>query len=229
MWQLTIINTINGSVIEKRNDESPNTLKLHCQNLYRNNYIGFDKEGENWVHRSATLNIECLIENLDGCGYKINEAGRLEVTPRTEELKRDMDRYVVLKRTDIEVCLTEVQKQQLMDIMGSINCGRHINGKKRLKCVVVENDWPIYEQVWKWLEVEAKGNTDKTPSQTAYTEWCSATIDKSHPLNFKTLERFTNGISEEIVEQLNSVQPIDGKQKTPLEEYVEVVRKHPYE
>lgn len=211
MWQLTIINTINGSVIEKLNGETDYDLKLHCQIKFPKNYIGFEKDGEDWVHRNATLNIECLIVNLDGCGYKVNEAGRLEMTPRTEEFKRDMDRYVVLKRSDIEIMLNEVQKEQLQNIMHTVNAGRCALGKNRLSCVVVENDWPIYEQVWKWLEVEAKGNTKKTPSQTAYTEWCSATIDKSLPLNFKTLERFTNGISEEMVEQLNS----DQTMKTP--------------
>lgn len=39
-----------------------------------------------------------------------------------------------------------------MDIMDKVDRLRYSLDKPVLKCVVVESDWPEYEQVWKTLE-----------------------------------------------------------------------------
>ena len=63
------------------------------------------------------------------------------------------DRYLVWKYKDLkEVCTREESK--LLDEI-SVKIQRH-RLKRRvnqfLPCVVVEKDWPKYEQVWKMIE-----------------------------------------------------------------------------
>lgn len=60
------------------------------------------------------------------------------------------ERYIVLKRADIEKSCTWYQKEALEEVMNTINYFRGLKGP--IKCVVVENDWPEYEIVWKMIE-----------------------------------------------------------------------------
>jgi len=66
-------------------------------------------------------------------------------------------RYVVVKISDIEKYLeneqtVEFYKNTLKNLTNHINIARKNDGKKELKCVVVEDDWPEYEKVWDMIE-----------------------------------------------------------------------------
>lgn len=67
------------------------------------------------------------------------------------EFKREL-RYFVLKVKDVDKFLNDKDKVELNRILDKISFGRSINGKEDLECVVVENDWPEYEQVWDMIK-----------------------------------------------------------------------------
>lgn len=60
------------------------------------------------------------------------------------------DRYIVLKRTDVNKCLPTDLWLKLEEICDTVNYFRGLKGS--IKCVVVEKDWPEYEVVWKLIE-----------------------------------------------------------------------------
>lgn len=62
------------------------------------------------------------------------------------EFKREHDRYIVIKRSDLS-------PQEIKDIEYYI-AHRPINTRE---CVVIETDWPIYEQVWGMVQRMAEG------------------------------------------------------------------------
>ena len=68
------------------------------------------------------------------------------------DFKREMDRYIVLKRSDIDNVFSLEDKQTLMNLCEILEDYRKDEGKQPLRCVVVEDDWPEYETVWKMLE-----------------------------------------------------------------------------
>ena len=65
-------------------------------------------------------------------------------------MKREL-RYIVFKTKDIENLGPE-DKADLAFLCMRINRLRKDRGKQELECVVVENDWPEYEEVWKLIE-----------------------------------------------------------------------------
>lgn len=67
-------------------------------------------------------------------------------------------RYVVLKVSEIEKYLDVVQKDKLIAICNEIDDHRAIDNKGTIECVVVEHDWPMYEQTWTAIQkhVESK-------------------------------------------------------------------------
>ena len=70
-------------------------------------------------------------------------------------MKRE-NRYFVLKLSDIDKYLSDVEKETLSTISSSIAVGRSIDNKPDLKCVVVEHDWPEYEPTWGAIEKRVK-------------------------------------------------------------------------
>lgn len=67
------------------------------------------------------------------------------------------ERYVVIKLSDIEKALelghiTQSNFTTLEHILSKLWYSRAQRGKEDLKTVVVEHDWPEYEEVWKMLE-----------------------------------------------------------------------------
>jgi hypothetical protein len=78
----------------------------------------------------------------------------------SEGFKRE-DRYVVLKRSDIEKYL-HGSRGQLRDICRAINAGRYADDKPLLQAVVIESDWPEYEPTWRAIEQRMTGATPAT-------------------------------------------------------------------
>lgn len=60
-------------------------------------------------------------------------------------------RYIVIKLSD-STELTDSDIDDLDTICSRIDDIRAKGGKKPLQCVVVEDDWPEYEFVWKMIE-----------------------------------------------------------------------------
>ncbi|MFM2589423.1 hypothetical protein [Vibrio sp. TBV020] len=76
------------------------------------------------------------------------------------EFKKE-DRYLVIKRSDIEKFLTYSEKEDLYQLAEVVRDGRAILTSKPLECVVVESSWPIYNDVWKMVEA----NTLRHPTE----------------------------------------------------------------
>ena len=66
-------------------------------------------------------------------------------------------RYTVLKNKDIIHSLDRKEIMQLGKILDKINLFRKKRGKEKIDCVVVEDDWPMYNDVWKMIEEEVDG------------------------------------------------------------------------
>ena len=67
------------------------------------------------------------------------------------------DRYLVFKRKDIEELFTEEAKAELRTLASAMYQARSIAGKSKLNCVIVEDDWPEYEEVWDMIEKRVNG------------------------------------------------------------------------
>ena len=61
-------------------------------------------------------------------------------------------RYLVFKLADIESALDDRQKGMLDGLSRIVDSSRIARGKKSLNAVVVESDWPCYDQVWALVE-----------------------------------------------------------------------------
>ncbi|MFV1476110.1 hypothetical protein [Serratia marcescens] len=68
------------------------------------------------------------------------------------------DRYLVIKFKDAIEALTVEQREELRCICLAVTAHRLDNGKPPLDAVVVESDWPEYEQVWEMIEARVKGD-----------------------------------------------------------------------
>ncbi|MBP1131317.1 hypothetical protein JOE25_002897 [Serratia sp. PL17] len=73
----------------------------------------------------------------------------------TEAMERE-SRYLVIKFKDASAALTAEQRITLADIADAITAYRLGSGKQPLEAVVVEADWPEYEQVWNMIETRVK-------------------------------------------------------------------------
>ncbi len=63
------------------------------------------------------------------------------------------NRYIVLKREDIEQFLTAEEKRLLCRMLRNIKEARRVRGKiPQQHYVVVGQDWPMYEATWKAIE-----------------------------------------------------------------------------
>src|SRR3990167_4696391 len=73
-----------------------------------------------------------------------------------EAFKRE-NRYIVFKRKDCELCMTDEQRSQLIELARVFWAYREAAGKSDFDCVVVERDWPEYEPTWKAIEARVAG------------------------------------------------------------------------
>lgn len=62
------------------------------------------------------------------------------------------NRYLVLKRRDIEEYLSDEAKEELENIVMALSIAKQpdidTGAKAEIECVVVEKDWPMYESTW---------------------------------------------------------------------------------
>ena len=62
-------------------------------------------------------------------------------------MKRE-NRYLVIKHKDADRYLDLGDQVALIEIAKKVTEGRIQDGKQEVLCVVVEKDWPEYEEVW---------------------------------------------------------------------------------
>lgn len=76
------------------------------------------------------------------------------------EFEREL-RYYVAKRKDVERYLSPTEQQILNLLLNKVAIGRSTDKKEVLRSVVVESDWPEYEQVWDMIKarVETENKT----------------------------------------------------------------------
>ena len=73
------------------------------------------------------------------------------------------NRYIVLKRKDIDKHLTDEAKEELENILMALSIAKQpdidTGAEAEIDCVVVEKDWPMYEKTWRSIEewVDGRG------------------------------------------------------------------------
>lgn len=76
------------------------------------------------------------------------------------------DRYIVLKRSDIQAAnFTQYFHDNLKVCTDVLHNSRLSHGKQPLKCLVIESDWPEYEPVLQMLKDRAEGIDRVTNAQ----------------------------------------------------------------
>ena len=106
----------------------------------------------------------------------------------SEEFKRE-DRYIVIKRKHLDL-LTNKAKEDLEDIVTAIRLARQIDfdtGVDDIECVVVEKDWPMYEEVWSMIKDFANGENTRADDLISRKEVIEA-IDKAEYFSFSKME-----------------------------------------
>jgi hypothetical protein len=67
------------------------------------------------------------------------------------------ERYLVVKYKDMATHLTVDEQIALIELAKKVDAGRKSDGKHEMQCVVVEHDWPEYEEVWAMLASRVDG------------------------------------------------------------------------
>ena len=86
------------------------------------------------------------------------------------EFKRE-SRYLVLKLSDVEAALDDRQKGMLEGLTLTVDSHRISEGKSPLRAVVIEADWPIYEQAWELVKLQ---DVKDTIRKQAVPDWSKA-------------------------------------------------------
>lgn len=61
-------------------------------------------------------------------------------------------RYVVFKEKDLKKYIDQDDWDALQRIEKKIYHGRNRENREQLLCVIVEHDWPMYEDTWKQIK-----------------------------------------------------------------------------
>ena len=73
----------------------------------------------------------------------------------TYEFKREK-KYLVVKTDDLDNLISDAQWEDLQKILNTVRDARHKLGKKDNKYIVVNEDEPYAEVVWKLIEMGEK-------------------------------------------------------------------------
>lgn len=67
------------------------------------------------------------------------------------------DRYIIAKISETNTALNATEQTIFSLLLDKIAAKRFMSGKAPLNCVVVEDDWPEYETVWKMIADRVDG------------------------------------------------------------------------
>lgn len=84
-------------------------------------------------------------------------------------MDRNFSHYEVLKVSDISKALNASEQRQLIELISKVTSYRQVEGKEPLECIVVESDWPEYNQVWNMIEDRVKAEAGQ-PTENRYAE-----------------------------------------------------------
>lgn len=74
-------------------------------------------------------------------------------------MKRDFDKYIVLKTSDLIEGLSKKDKKALQKILKKVDVYREVRDAEPMECVVVQKGWPMYEKTWNAIEEWVDDNT----------------------------------------------------------------------
>lgn len=77
------------------------------------------------------------------------------------------NRYLVIKRADLEKYLPDMEQNQLIAIAEKVRKRRMEDGRRDDSFVCVADDWPMYETVWGMIEAWVDGGA--SPSMDCYS------------------------------------------------------------
>ncbi|ELO1828399.1 hypothetical protein QXB71_003655 [Vibrio cholerae] len=98
-------------------------------------------------------------------------------------------RYIVAKVKDVTSALTIEEQSVLSSLLDKIESNRKASGKSKLECVVIESDWPNYDEAWS--SVERVANNTYEPIEEILSEMA----DKAENNGF---DDHANGIKDAI-------------------------------
>lgn len=100
----------------------------------------------------------------------IKQHQRLHVALGTGKriMKREFDRYVVLKWSDVIKCLNQEEQKQLVALGHKFQQYRR-DTSRPWECIVIEHDWPEYEPVWQAIEQRVDGPKQLPPMNKSVT------------------------------------------------------------
>lgn len=84
-------------------------------------------------------------------GQSTHLAGITGVSMADKEFSMER-RYITIKLSDVARYLAPMQKEILDDICELIDIGRQADNRPPLKSVVIEADWPCYEDAQRLVE-----------------------------------------------------------------------------
>lgn len=76
------------------------------------------------------------------------------------------NRYLVVKRSDIEQDLSFEQRAQLDDLLYRVTLGRAVRGKRPRNFVVIQSNWTLYGLAKRLVEAEVHRDACKTEEAT---------------------------------------------------------------
>ena len=80
----------------------------------------------------------------------------------SNEFQRE-NRFLVLKWEDIEKYLGPEHRRSIQYACAAVEERRRMDGKRKNAYVVVADDWPEYEMVWKAIEDRVSAGSDPSP------------------------------------------------------------------
>lgn len=107
-----------------------------------------------------------MLEQLRGKVVLKGQAGRQETQgAQADEFQRD-DRYIVIKRKDLEKAPTLMAHALRVALNG---LREHL---PKRECLVIENDWPEYEPTWKAIQARVSGQVAQVEDEReAFSSW----------------------------------------------------------
>lgn len=157
---------------KSRNSDNSHWQRIPCGNVLWDamcNYHVCLKKHEKAVHH-ALKGGEVEVKKYDGKFWSdatisddINHSVHWSLSDDYEsriKFERE-ERYLVIKRSDIESYLSTKEQDKLYHLAEVVADARSEDKRPPLECVCVEGDWPIYDEVWSMVRNVAEGKTFK--------------------------------------------------------------------
>jgi len=162
-----------------------------------------NESSEVYLERGRTLKFSVMLRST----YERENA------PPTAPFIRDFTRYIVLKRTDLKAYAKSPHDLEVLArIVASCAEGREMRGAKPLECVVIESEWPEYEQVWSMLETRVTHENRKRAQVKEYIKNILEDQRKADPvLLSKALVEYLTELEIEAQKLVEDIEDIEAE------------------